>query len=271
MKAKPIGPPLWRPCPNTPPCPHSDFAHDIYDFDRHEINLLRALLRKVPYLVTDLAPAIAKQARLGEVGRSRKPRRPSEQPLPYNADALAAADELHNVIGGWVRLVCEQRGVEFRPVGWLPATFIGPLRPGQHRMYPGYVPTTVDLAFWLDRNLVSLAMTEGAETVRPELKAAVLRAHRIACPPKLTVVIDQHKLNEARALCLNANGVATLARELGEEYRHLSRRRVHVLHEAELIKPIPGPWRKDWVLFKVGEVLDAHLVLPIRERHARAS
>uniref|UniRef100_UPI003CC7E728 hypothetical protein n=1 Tax=Nocardia abscessus TaxID=120957 RepID=UPI003CC7E728 len=56
--------------------------------DRHEINLLRALLRKVPYLVTDLAPAIAKQARLGEVGRSRKPRRPSEQPLPYNADAL---------------------------------------------------------------------------------------------------------------------------------------------------------------------------------------
>ncbi len=33
MKAKPIGPPLWRPCPNTPPCPHSDFAHDIYDFD----------------------------------------------------------------------------------------------------------------------------------------------------------------------------------------------------------------------------------------------
>lgn len=239
--------------------------------DRAEVNLLRSLLRKVPHLVADLTPTITKQARLGEVGRSRKPRRPSEQPLPYNHDAARAADQLHNAIGGWVRIVCEHRGVEFRPVGWLPTDFIGPLQPGQHRVPAGYVATTTDLAFWLDRHLISLAMTPGAEGARPEIKDAVLRAHRAVCPPKMTVVIDEEKHEQARRMWLNANGIATLARELGEEYRHLTRRRVFALKDAGLVKPVPGPWRPDWMLFVVGEVLDAHLILPIRTRHDKAA
>lgn len=215
--------------------------------ERHDLKLLRDLLREIPELAIQLGIAITKQARLGEVGRSRKPRRPSEQPLPYHAAAAEIAAELHNALVGWVRLTCEQRAIDYGgPTG------------------------TPGLARWLERNIYALAMTEGAETALDELRDCVRRAEWIVCPPSMPVAMDQDKLDRARRLRLNASGIATLARELGEEYRHLTRRRVHVLREAQLIHPVPGPWRPDWLLFNVGDVLDAHLVLPIRERHAEA-
>src|SRR5690606_21840705 len=115
-------------------------------------------------------------------------------------------------------------------------------------------------------------MTEVAETALDELSDLKDRAARIVCPPAMRIVVDESKLQRARAMWLNATGIATLAKELGEEYRHLTRRRVHALKRAELIEPVPGPWRRGWPeLYKVGAVLDAHLILPIRERHAKAS
>jgi hypothetical protein len=215
--------------------------------ERHDLKLLRELLHEIPELTVQLGIAVTKQARLGEVGRSRKPRRPSEQPLPYHAGAAEVAAELHNALVGWVRLTCEQRAIPYN----------GPTGPA-------------GLAMWLERNAYALAMTEGSETALDELQGSVRRAEWIVCPPHMLVTIDQEQIERARRLRLNASGIATLARELGEEYRHLTKRRVHVLKEAALVKPVPGPWRPDWVLFKVGEVLDAHLVLPIRQRHAEA-
>lgn len=114
-------------------------------------------------------------------------------------------------------------------------------------------------------------MTEGAETALDEIRAAMQAAEMIVWPPYRSVMdVDQQKVDKARQLRLNATGIATLAKELGEEYRHLTYRRVKVLRAAEKIHPVPGPWRKDWpTLYTVGEVLDAHLNLPIRERHAK--
>lgn len=215
---------------------------------RHDVKVLRRLLHEIPELAIELGIAVTKQARLGEVGRSRKPRRPSEQPLPYHLGASDVAEELHNALVGWVRLVCEQRAI----------TYTGPT-------------STPGIAQWLERNIFALAMTEGAETALSEIQDAVRAAEWIVCPPMRETPIDPRKLERARRMHLNASGIATLAKELGEEYRHLTKRRVFVLKRAREIEPVPGPWRPDWpMLFRVGDVLDAHLRLPIRERHAEA-
>lgn len=225
----------------------NDNPNHMY-IQRHDLRLLRDTLAEIPALAVELGIAVTKQARLGEVGRGRKPRRPSEQPLPFRLDASEAAEQLHNCLVGWVRLVCEHR----RMVD----TYVGPT-------------STPGLARWLRRNLIALAMTPGSETALGEIRGIVQRIEWIVCPPARPVPLDEARVERARREWLNANGIATLARELGEEYRHLTRRRVFALKDAGLVKPVPGPWRPDWMLFVVGEVLDAHLVLPIRERHAR--
>lgn len=233
---------------------------------RHELKLVREELAKVPELATDLGVAITKRARLGEVGRSRKPRRPSEQPLPYHIAAADIADQLHNFLTGWVRLICEHRAMDapaIRPESPLP---------DEKSSWPDHIPAMAPLSRWLDRNAVALAMTPGSETVLDELRGLIRAAEVIACPPlRPREPIDAQELAEARKLQLNATGIVTLAKELGEEYRHLTRRRVHVLKEAGRIQPILNPKWPDLLLFNVGEVMDAHLLLPIRERHDKAS
>ncbi|MFE3698611.1 hypothetical protein ACFXO7_12110, partial [Nocardia tengchongensis] len=213
----------------------------------HELKLLQRLLAELPGLAIELAITETKQARIGVLGRGRR-ERSFGQPLPYDFDAAEVAEELHNAVVGWVRLVCEQRAV----------TYAGPA-------------DTASLARWLGRHVYSLAVTEGAEGCYPELRGIAKRADRVVCPPALTIVVDDTKLARARAMTLSASGIASLSKELGEEYRNLTRRRVHVLKEAGEISPVPGPWRPDWpLLFAVGDVLDAHLRVPIRARHAKA-
>lgn len=215
---------------------------------RHELKKLKEILEEIPAIALELPTTITKQARLGEVGRGRKPRRPSEQPLPFHIDAARVADELHNALVGWVRLMCEQRAIEYN----------GPT-------------STAGLARWLAHHIIALAMTEGSEAALDELGELKDRAAKMVCPPAL-VVWDREKHARARAMYLNASGIVALAKELGEEYRHLTKRRVYFLKEAKRIHPVPGPWHPDWpLLFKVGDVLDAHLAVPIRERHAEAS
>jgi hypothetical protein len=142
---------------------------------RHDLKVLRRVLREIPELATELGVAVTKQARLGEVGRSRKPRRPSEQPLPYHVGASEIADQLHNALVGWVRLVCEQRAIAYD----------GPT-------------STPGVARWLERNLVALAMTEGAETALGEIQEAVRAAEWIVCPPAKPIVIDEAQHDRVR-------------------------------------------------------------------------
>lgn len=217
---------------------------------RHEIRQLRELLHEIPSLAEELGIAITKQARLGVAGRSRKPRRPSEHPLPYNVGAAEVAEELHNELVGWVRLTCEQRAID----------------------YTGKT-STPGVARWLEHNIIALAMTEGADTAYVNIRDLVQRAEWIVCPPERPVMdVDAGKVERARQLMLNARGIVILARELGEEYRHLSERRMKLLIETKRVHPIPGPWLTDWpLLYRVGEVLDAHLSVPIRQRHERGS
>ncbi|MFD6155156.1 hypothetical protein ACFWF7_16255 [Nocardia sp. NPDC060256] len=220
--------------------------------DRAELRALAELLREIPDLAEDLDVSRTRQSRLSTRGDYRMNRRPSEQPLPYNPAASRAADELHAVLVSWVRLVCEQRGLD----------------------YAGS-PATPGLARWLDRNLIALAMTEGAEGASEEIRTVVQAALCIVCPPAAPVVLDEGMVEQARRHRLNASGIASLAKELGAQYQGLTVRRIQTLRSAGRIAPLPGPWAPGWPeLYTVGAVLDEHLLYPTRRRssvHAKDS
>ncbi|CAM4519658.1 hypothetical protein NONI108955_41390 [Nocardia ninae] len=222
---------------------HPNHLYHLY-LDRIELRALAELLCEIPDLAEDLSISLTRQSRLSTRGDYRMNRRPSEQPLPYNPAASRAADELHAVLVSWVRLVCEQRGLD----------------------YAGS-PSTPGLARWLDRNLIALAMTEGAEGAPEEIRTVVQAALGIVCPPAAPIVLDEQKLEQARRHRLNASGIATLAKELGAEYQGLTVRRIQTLRNAGKIAPLPGPWAPGWPeLYTVGEVLDEHLAHPMRRR-----
>ncbi|MGV9676195.1 hypothetical protein ACWDSJ_13020 [Nocardia sp. NPDC003482] len=213
---------------------------DLY-LDRAAVRDLGELLREIPDLVVDLLDSVTRQARLG---RRERQRHSGAQQLPYHPAAVEASDRLHAVLVSWVRLTCEHRGLDYD----------GPT-------------ATPGLARWLDRHLIALAMTPGAEDAPAQIRAAVEAANRIVCPPATVVEIDDDRLAIARRSRLNASGIATLARELGDPYRSLTVRRIQTLRDAGRIAPIPGPWAPDWPeQYTVGEVLDAHLIHPMRRR-----
>ncbi|MEU2033420.1 hypothetical protein [Nocardia amamiensis] len=212
--------------------------------DRSQLRALAELLREIPGIAEDLELTRTRRSRLSARGDYRMNRRASEQPLPFNPAAADAADELHATLVSWARLVCEERGLDYNGS-----------------------PSTAGLARWLDRNLVALAMTQGAETVLDEIRSVVQAALRVICPPAAPIVLDEAKVRQAREHRLNASGIATLAKELGEEYRSLTVRRIQTLRDAGKIAPIPGPWAPGWPeIFVVGQVLDEHLAYPTRGR-----
>jgi hypothetical protein len=210
-----------------------------------QVRELRDLLREIPELAADLTDSIAKRTRLGG-GVKRWQPRAAAQPLPYDPAAAAAADHLHAILVSWVRLVCEHRAIE----------------------YDG-AAATGGLAVWLDRYVIAVAMTPGAEQALGELEDAVRAANRIVCPPVAAIELDEAGIAAARRTRLNASGIAALAKELGPEFRGLNVRRIQTLREAGRVGPVPGPWAPDWPeQFLVGEVLDAHLVHPLRGRRS---
>ncbi|MFC9555560.1 hypothetical protein ACFTWF_32515 [Rhodococcus sp. NPDC056960] len=231
---------------------------------RHTLKLLATTLREIPELCIDLEVALTKQDRLSMRGGNRKPKRPSEQPLPYSEDASEAGETIHRVLSTWVRLVCEHRGVEYAPIGYEPGS--GKSLP------PGYnADNTPGLAKWLNRHLISLAMTEGSESAVDEILDAVEVIRRIIWP-RFREPDNASRTDAARATVLNQAGIASVAKELGDEYRHLGARRVKYLCEQGYARPAPGPWRPDWpTMYVVGDVMDAHLAHPIRPRHTKES
>lgn len=218
--------------------PHLCLSHE-------SLLALSRQLREIPDLADDLVDAIACRTRL--TGPSEY-RRPGYRPTAYNTAASAASDHLHAVLVSWVRLVCEQRALDYT----------GPT-------------STAGLARWLDRNLVALAMTEGVESAPAEIRAAVESAVNIVCPPLRQQPISPDQLSQARNARLNASGIAALAKELGDDYKGLTVRRLQTLRDAGRIVPIPGPWSPDFPeMFIVGDVLDAHLAHPTRRRKSAA-
>lgn len=208
---------------------------------------LAALLAEIPDLSEDLEDSVVCRTRLGDPNYRRNGRT-SDQPLPFNVKAAQIRDHLHATLVSWVRLVCEQRTLE----------------------YPGS-PSTAGLARWLRRNVIALAMTEGVDAAPTEIRTAVEAARRTVCPPPDQIIVDETAIAAARRARLNASGIATLAKELGDPFHAITVRRIQTLRNAGAITPVPGPWAPDWPeQFVVGEVLDAHLTHPSRRRKSPA-
>ncbi|CCW14620.1 hypothetical protein [Rhodococcus aetherivorans] len=201
------------------------------------------LLDQVPFLVEQLAITICRQDRLGAGPRISRGKQAS--PLPYNVGASDAADALHDELASWVRLVSEQRQLDYH----------------EDR------DDTISLARWLQRWHIALALTEGAETALLDIETVILDARRaIDRPPPRRPHIDPTLINEATNQLLNARGIEHLARELDTRYRNLNRRRVHALHEAGRITPAANI--EGTHLYRIGDVLEAHLTHPIRRKTA---
>ncbi|MFD7843479.1 hypothetical protein ACFV4K_11170 [Nocardia sp. NPDC059764] len=208
---------------------------------------LAELLAGIPDLVEDLADSVNGRSRLG-AANARLSGRTSDQPLPFSVGAARVRDHLHASLIGWVRLVCEQRALDYS----------GPT-------------STAGLAAWLRTNLIALAMTEGVESAPADIRAAVEAAERVVCPPAQRFVIDAASVEAARRARLNVSGIAILAQELGDPFRTVTVRRIQTLRDAGKVAPVPGPWAPDWPeLFLVGDVLDAHLKYPMRRRKSTA-
>lgn len=131
--------------------------NDLY-LDVPALRELATLLDGVPELAEDLEDSVSGRARLG-AANTRLSGRSSDQPLPFSVGAAKVRDHLHATLVSWVRLICEQRALD----------------------YTGDT-STAGLARWLHRNLIALAMTEGAEGAPAEIRMAVAAAERVVCP-----------------------------------------------------------------------------------------
>lgn len=203
---------------------------------------LAELLDQIPFLVEQLAITITRQDRLGAGPRISRCK--TEQPLPFNIDASEVADRLHWELAQWVRAVCEQRQLDYDSRD-----------------------DTISLARWLRRWTIALALAEGSDTALTDIETVILDARRaIDRPPPHRPHINPELLAEADRQLLNARGIEHLARELDTRYRNLNRRRVHALHEAGRITPAANI--EGTHLYRIGDVLEAHLTHPIRQKTA---
>ncbi|MDV7244495.1 MULTISPECIES: hypothetical protein [Rhodococcus] len=223
---------------------------DGFFVDRYGQRKLLELLREVPEIAANLAALIA--ANDGYATRiSFDPKVDSGhdgQPLLWDTSAQDAADELLNELWGWARHVCETRGME----------------------YDG--GATLDgVAKWLDRNIIALALTEGSEDAPRSIESAVRKARRIAKtsePKPYAGSVDQ-----ARDAELNATAIERMRCELGDEYAGLTARRIKTLRKNTTLEPIrvvPTP-DGDLPVYRLGDVLDAHLSYPARQRKKRVA
>jgi acyl transferase domain-containing protein len=232
-------------------------------------------LHKVPELALELQIAITNQSRIGGGRFGKKTKQKLAELWPYQPEAAEIADELHDTLEKWARVVCDRRQLPYVPRGYhYPRGFIGPTREHEKRTPIGYTETTPGYARWLDRHVVDLSMLDNAIEARDDILAVIKAANRTVCPPYAPIEINTQRVKDARLQTLNAHGISVAAGELGEEYRNLTERRVQVLRDAGKIRPVAHSlsksWRPTWpAQYRLGDVLDAHLLHPIRRRHTR--
>lgn len=157
---------------------------DDFYLDRPSQAALVELLEQIPGLVEDLTIAITRQDRFSTGMRIR--RGSDEQPLPLNGYASDAARDLHSELSRWVRMVVEQRQLDYT----------GP-------------DATISLAWWLKRWIIALALTPGSEEAVDDIQHAMRKARAAVDRPR-------EKGSEGRPPGENLEAVPLTKRELRE-------------------------------------------------------
>lgn len=205
---------------------------------RADMEALASLLREIPGLVEDLAITLTRQSCVG-IGGAQVSSGSDEQPLPYDYGASRAHELLHGEVVTWVRHVCEYRAMA----------------------YDGG-RSTAAAAVWLADRVTSLAMTPGCEGAYPAIAKLFEAARRSTDLPaeKLPPPPDPAKVQEARALELNARGCVQVAKTLGPVHAGLTQRRIKYLTEAGVLVPLRITKGMDGArhrIYNLGAVLDA--------------
>lgn len=197
---------------------------------------LREELASIPRMIGELSVTLTRQARIQRPGLSMSRRPKPESQVPIHIGAHNAADVLHNCLGTWVRLVCEQRAIV-----WDKGNDI------------------ITLAKWLRVNMIALALTEGSEEAYEDIKAAIDECWRqIDIPADDDIVIDRGRVHEANRLVVTAGQVEKLANKMGAIGKGLNKRRVETLAARRKNPLRPCAVDGDVKFFRLGDVLDAH-------------
>ncbi|MFC4124912.1 hypothetical protein [Nocardia rhizosphaerae] len=209
--------------------------------DCHE---LVAALREIPDLLEPLALAIIRGDRQGLDAVTCRPAPQSKPPVDYGAQAMA--DDLHNLLSGWVRVVCDHRAMEVPYVGDIPAA-----------------------AKWLDTNVIALAMTPGADAAFHDIvKAITGLQRRLKRPGDGSLTEDE--LTAANRMVITAYQIDKVTHLLGERGEGLNRRRVEVLDKAGVLKWCTRDRDTGTRFYRLGDILEAHAVHPRRGRGSNA-
>ncbi|SKU54065.1 Uncharacterised protein [Mycobacteroides abscessus subsp. bolletii] len=209
---------------------------DSYFLDKGSQHKLREELASIPCMIGELSVTLTRQARIQRPGLSMSRRPKPESQVPIHIGAHNAADVLHNCLGTWVRLVCEQRAIV-----WDKGNDI------------------ITLAKWLRVNMIALALTEGSEEAYEDIKAAIDECWRqIDIPADDDIVIDRGRVHEANRLVVTAGQVEKLANKMGAIGKGLNKRRVETLAARRKNPLRPCAVDGDVKFFRLGDVLDAH-------------
>lgn len=209
---------------------------DSFFLDKSSQHKLREELASIPRMIGELSVTLTRQARIQRPGLSMSRRPKPESQVPIHIGAHNAADLLHNCLGTWVRLVCEQRAIV-----WDKGNDI------------------ITLAKWLRVNMIALALTEGSEEAYEDIKAAVDECWRqIDIPADDDIVIDRGRVHEANRLVVTAGQVEKLANKMGAIGKGLNKRRVETLAARRKNPLRPCAVDGDVKFFRLGDVLDAH-------------
>lgn len=212
--------------------------------DRAHIRLLVDRLDQIAHWVHDeLENAITCQVAFTDKTLARVTS-DSETPLMFNERASKAAHELLCTLRAWTNYVATEKGLPW---------------PGDGR--------APHFAHWLSRHIYDVAGTDRAGDAYTEIVDAYNQAiDTIDRPAEKTRVIDDAKVHEARAWELHRDGIQTAARQIGGPYTGLTARRVRTLARAGRIQPIRCVVETRAEIYRLGDVLDAHLAHPTRQR-----
>jgi hypothetical protein len=204
--------------------------------------LLAALDNIATWLAEELDTTIAKLTAQPEMVGSPS----SETPLPINADALDAAMELNGTLDDWINEVC---------------------RTHRHITYPGRLRIQPSAA-WLYNHYIDLFRHENVTAAARDIIEAYNRAYQIV-EQKREPAWKQADPIAAAATELNPSGLETLGRELGGDYVTLTQERVESLRRNGHITPVRAI-EGIGNLYDTGDVLIAHLTVPMRKRKRAA-
>ncbi|SII92176.1 hypothetical protein [Mycobacteroides abscessus] len=217
---------------------------DSFFLDKGSQHKLREELASIPRMIGELSVTLTRQARIQRPGLSMSRRPKPESQVPIHIGAHNAADVLHNCLGTWVRLVCEQRAIV-----WDKGNDI------------------ITLAKWLRVNMIALALTEGSEEAYEDIKAAIDDCWRqIDIPADDDIVIDRGRVHEANKHIVTADTIEPIARRIGEMGKKLNAQRVHSLTRGGHLRPVSSDPDTGKKFYRLGDVLHAHNNCEKRDR-----